>query len=163
VHIVILTSKTGRPCVARAAVIDRTHTLRLIFLAALILTSTRALAETSQCESHAARDHKTLLAWRLENWEPLDNRTVLIWTTHSSRASLVKLARPLDNLTSADIISLVDRDGDGTISACGRDAVTIGYDESGAVQIVSIRLLSERRTVALDEGAELSRLVLSHV
>lgn len=159
----ILTSKSGRPCVARAAAIDRAYMLRLIFLAILILASTRALAATSQCESHAARDHQTLLAWRLANWEPLDNRTVLVWTTHSLRASLVKLARPLDGLTSADIISLVDRDGDGTISACGRDAVTIGDDESDAVRIVSIRLLSERRTVALDDGAELSRLVSSHV
>ena len=159
----ILTSKSGRPCVACAAAVDRTHMLRLIFLAALILTSTRALAATSQCESHAARDHETLLAWRLANWEPLDNRTVLIWTAQSSRASLVTLARPLDGLTSAEVISLVDRDGDGAITACGRDAVTIGHDESDAVRIVSIRLLSERRTVALDEGAELSRLVLSHV
>jgi hypothetical protein len=163
VHIVILTSKSGRPCAARAAAIDRTHMLRLIFLVALILVSTRALGAASQCESHAARDHETLLAWRLANWEPLDDRTVLIWTKHSSRASLVKLARPLDGLSSADIISLVDRDGDGAISACGRDAVTIGYDESDAVRIVSIRLLSERRTAALDEGAELSRLVLSRV
>lgn len=163
VHIVILTSKSGRPGVARAAAIHRTHMLRLIFLAALILASTRALAAASQCESHAARDHETLFAWRLSNWEPLDNRTVLIWTTHSSRASLVRLARPLDGLTSADIISLVDRDRDGTISPCGRDAVTIGYDESDAVRIVSIKLLSERRTVALDEGEELSRLVLSRV
>ena len=85
----ILTSKSGRLCSARAATTDRTRMLRLIFLAALILASTRALAATSQCESHAARDHETLLAWRLANWEPLDNRTVLIWTTHSSRASLV--------------------------------------------------------------------------
>lgn len=159
----ILTSKSGRPCVARVAAIDRTHMWRLIFLAALILASTPALAVASQCESHAAREHETLLAWRLANWEPLDDLTVLIWTKHSSRARLVKLARPLDGLTSADIISLVDRDGDGTISACGRDAVTIGYDESDAVRIVSIRLLSERRTTALDEGEELSRLALSRV
>ena len=159
----ITISKNGRATLARAAAIDCTRILRLIILAALVLVSTRALAATSQCEAHAARDHETLLAWRLSNWEPLDDRTVLIWTKHSSRASLVKLARPLDGLTSADIISLVDRDGDGTISACGRDAVSIGYRESDAVRIVSIRLLSERRTVALDEGEELSRLVLSRV
>ena len=162
-HIVITTSKNERPTLARAAAIDRTIILRLIVIAALLLASTRVLAATSQCESHAAKDHETLLAWRLANWEPLDDRTVLIWAKHSSRASLVKLARPLDGLSSAEIISLVDRDGDGTISACGHDAVTIGYDESDAVRIVSIRLLSERRTEALDEGAELSRLVLSHV
>ncbi len=159
----IAISKNGRPIFARAAAIDRTCIMRLIILAALVLLSTRALAATSQCEAHAARDHETLLARRLANWEPLDDRTVLIWTKHSSRASLVKLARPLDGLTSADIISLVDRDGDGTISACGRDAVTIGYGESDAVRIVSIRLLSERGTVALDEGEDLSRRVLSRV
>ncbi|MGH8199264.1 MAG: DUF6491 family protein [Steroidobacteraceae bacterium] len=147
----------------RAPTVDPIRVFRLIILAALVLASTRALAATSQCEAHSARDHQTLLAWRLANWEPLDDRTVLIWTKHSSRASLVKLARPLDGLTSAEIISLIDRDGDGTISPCGHDAVTIGYAESDAVRIVSIRLLSERRTVALDEGEELSRLALSHV
>lgn len=156
-------SKGGRMSVRHLGVIDLLPAFRWLFLAALLLASTRVLAATSQCEARAARGHETLLAWGLANWEPLDDRTVLIWTKHSSRASLVKLARPLDGLTSADIISLVDRDGDGTISACGRDALTIGYDESDAVRIVSIRLLSERRTVALDEGAELSRLVLSPV
>ncbi|HEX5460958.1 MAG TPA: DUF6491 family protein [Steroidobacteraceae bacterium] len=156
-------AKSGRTPVRHLGVIDLLRASRLLFIGALLLMSTRALAATPQCEIHAAKDHETLLAWRLANWEPLDDRTVLIWTEHSSRASLVKLGRPLDGLTSADIISLVDRDGDGKISACGRDAMTIGYDESDAVQIVSIRLLSERRTVALDEGEELSRLVLSRV
>ena len=156
-------SKSGRTPVRHSTAIDLIPVFRVALLAALLLASTRALAATSQCEAHAARDHGTLLAWRLANWEPLDDRTVLIWTEHSSRASLVKLARPLDGLTSAEVISLVDRDGDGTISPCGHDAVTIGYGESDAVRIVSIRLLSERRTAALDEGEELSRLVLSHV
>ncbi|MGH8297577.1 MAG: DUF6491 family protein [Steroidobacteraceae bacterium] len=159
----ITLSRSGRAPVRHLGVIDRVSVLRLVLLAALLLVSTRALAAASQCEAHAARDHDILLGWRLANWEPLDDRTVLIWTKHSSRASLVKLARPLDGLRSADIISLIDRDGDGTISACGRDAVTIGYDESRAVRIVSIRLLSEKRTVALDEGEELSRLLLSHI
>jgi len=163
VHIVIPKSKSGRTPVRHLGVIDLLPAFRLLFLAALLLASSRALAATSQCEAHAARDHQTLLAWRLANWQPLDDRTMLIWTKHSSRASLVKLARPIDGLTSADIISLIDRDEDGTISACGRDAVTIGSEVTEAVRIVSIRLLSERRTVALDAGEELSRLVLSHV
>ncbi|MGH8169740.1 MAG: DUF6491 family protein, partial [Steroidobacteraceae bacterium] len=157
------TSKSGRTGVLHRRVIDLIPVFRLVFLAALLLVSTPALAAPSQCEAHAARDHETLLAWRLANWEPLDDRTVLIWMKHSSRASLVKLARPLAGLTSAAIISLVDRDGDGTISPCGHDAVTIGYSESDAVQIVSVTLLSEKRTVALEEGEELSRLALTHV
>jgi len=75
----------------------------------------------------------------------------------------VRLARPLEGLTSASIISLVDGDGDLTISPCGNDALTLGYGENDAVRIVSIKLLSEQRTAALDGGEKLSRLVLSNV
>lgn len=148
---------------ARVIESHRALVLSLLFLAALLFMSAQARAATSQCEARAARGHETLLPWTLANWEPLDDRTVVIWTEHSPRASLVKLARPLDGLTSASIITLIAGHGDRTISPCGHDALMIGQDESTVAQIVSITRLSERRTAALDQGQDIPRMQLSRI
>lgn len=144
---------------------DRARTLAvLLTLAAALLAATpRAFAASSACEARAVRGHEVLLAPSLTDWEPVDDRTVLIWTKHSSRASLVRLARPLAGLMSAAVITLVDGDGDRMISPCGRDALTLGYAESERVRIVSIQRLSERRTEALDRDGQVESTALSSI
>lgn len=121
---------------------------------ALLVTMRTAAAATPGCEAHAVRAHQALLADRLDNWEPLDDRTVLIWTRRSDRAHLLRLEAPLAGLEEADIIHLVDGDRDALISPCGRDGIAIGDDAAGwqIARIVAVELLSRKRTAELDFG-----------
>lgn len=148
--------------VAQARVFARCHALifRLAFFAALLAVIPRVHASTPLCEARALRSHEALRGESLANWEPLDDRTILVWTKHSARASLVRLSRPLDGLTSAPVITLVDGDGDRTISACGRDGLTLSYDESERARIVSITRLSARLTAALDARETAPKITL---
>ena len=130
--------------------------------AVLALFAAMRAGATTACEAHAARTHQVLLADSLDNWEPVSDRTVLIWTRHSTRANLVRLDKPLAGLADASFIYLVDGDHDTRISPCGRDGVAIG-DGTGVGQIariVSIEPLSDKRTTELDPGAR-TRLAAS--
>lgn len=128
--------------------------LGIAILAAFVTLTRSAAAAGSGCEAPAIRAQQTLMADRLENWEPLDDRTVLIWAKASVRAHLIRLEKPLPGLEEAEVISLVDGDRDKLISACGRDGLAIDSDAGGweASRIVSIELLSKKRTAELDWG-----------
>ena len=119
-----------------------------------------ATATTLGCETRAARAHRVLIADRMENWEPLDDRTVLIWTKHSGRAHLLRIDREITGLTDAAVLYLVDADGDGRITPCGRDGIVIGdgAEVMQVARIASIELLSAKRTAELDRGAHMTRL-----
>jgi hypothetical protein len=133
------------------------HTaLLLAGLVVQLAATPHAAAAVSNCEARAARTHQTLLADSLDNWEPVDDRTVLIWLRHSTRAHLVRLDRPLHGLSEAAVVVLVGGDHDLNISACGKDGLAIG-DGPGTGQIAriaSIQLLTEKRTAELDRGAQ---------
>jgi hypothetical protein len=124
-------------------------------LLALVLCSTAlgAASSVQRCEREAARQDRVLAADQLANWEPLDEQAVLIWTGDSLRAYLVRLQRPLPGLTRAPVITLVDADQDKTISACGRDALSLGDDGTAAL-IVSVQRLSRQRTEELEQAAQ---------
>lgn len=130
--------------------------LALATLMVLLGAPSIASAVTSRCEARAIRAHQTLFADRLDNWEPLDDRTLLIWTRRSVRAHLIRLEVPLAGLREADVVHLVDGDRDRVISPCGQDGVTIGDGAGGwqVARIVSIELLSKKRTAELDSGTE---------
>lgn len=130
----------------------RYSALLLGTLGVLLATARPAAAASSTCEEHAAREQQVLFGGTLDNWEPVNDRTVLIWTSHSQRAHLVKLKSPLQGLMSAPIIVLVDGDHDGRISPCGHDGIVLGDGADGGhiADIASIKLLSGRRTVQLD-------------
>ena len=127
-------------------------TLLLGMLGVLFATTCVAATVSSACEQHAIREQQVLFGGTLDNWEPVNDHTVLIWTNHSLRAHLVKLKRPLRGIMAAPVIVLVDSDHDGRISPCGHDGIILGDGADGGhiARIVSIRLLSERRTVQLD-------------
>jgi hypothetical protein len=131
-------------------------------LAALLASSSGfgTEAATSVCEIRANRSQEVLLGASLENWEPIDDRTVLIWTGHETRAHLVRLDRPLSGLTAASIINLVDGDGDRSISPCGHDDLKIGggQDDGTVARIVSIEHLSYWRTMELDRHGQAASL-----
>jgi hypothetical protein len=130
--------------------------LLLAILVSLLALMPPAAAGTSACEARAAAAHQALPAGSLDNWEPLSDRAVLIWTRHSARAYLVRLRRGLRGLTAAPVIDLVDGDHDRSLSACGHDGIMIG-DGAGdgtIAGIASIELLSAARTAKLDPGAQ---------
>ena len=126
--------------------------LLLGMLGVCFATTCVAAAVSSTCEQHAIGAKQALFGGSLDNWEPVNDRTVLIWTNHSLRAHLVKLNSPLHGLMVAPIIVLMDGDHDGRISPCGHDGIILGDGADGehVADIVSIKLLSERRTVQLD-------------
>ena len=128
----------------------------IAILVALLASSRIAVAAADGCENRAARASQVIFAPSLENWEPVNDRTVLIWTGRDPRAHLVRLDRSLDGLTGASIIVLVAGDNDLSISACGHDGITIGggQGDGTVARIVSIELLSYRRTLELDPGAD---------
>ena len=153
--------RDGRAAKARRFDNCRSLVFRFALFAALSAVIPGALASTPHCEAHALHSHEVLRAENLANWEPVDDQTVLVWMRNSARARLVRLSRPLQGLTSAAIITFVDGDDDRTISACGRDALTLSYDESEKARIVSIQRLSERLTAALDAGMAAPKMRLS--
>lgn len=130
----------------------------LVALVALLAWSRVAAAATSACEIRAVRSQEALVGASLESWEPVDDRTVLIWTGRERRAHLVRLDRPLPGLTAAPIIDLVDGDRDRNISPCGHDGIRIGdgQGDGTVARIASIEYLSYSRTTELDPGARVA-------
>lgn len=139
--------------------------LLFVILAASLAGTSEAWAAVPGCEARAIRAQQVLIGADLENWAPVNDRTVLIWSGHSTRAALVRLAQPLDGLTTVAVINLVDGDHDGSISPCGHDGITLasGPDDGRIVRIVSIQLLSEKRTAELDPGARIATAELTTV
>lgn len=130
--------------------------LLLAGLVVQLAAAPHAAAAVSSCEARAVRTHQALLAGSLDNWEPVNDHTVLIWLRHSTRAHLVTLDRALDGLSEAVVVVLVDGDHDLSISACGKDGLAIGDGPriGQVARIVSIHLLSEKRTAELDGSAQ---------
>lgn len=121
----------------------------------LLVLPALATAGPGPCEAHARQSHLSLPVRQIESWEPVDAREVLVWTPHATRAHLLRLDRRLHGLSHAPVILLIDGDRDGTISACGHDAVLINRDAGsggGRAYIRSIRYLSLKRTVELDRA-----------
>lgn len=116
----------------------------------LSLPPALAAARPRACEVHARRSDLSLPVAQIESWEPVDARTVLVWTPHATRAHLLRLDRRLRGLSHAPLIMLIDGDRDGKISACGRDGVLISHKRGGRAYIRSIEYLSQKRTVELD-------------
>jgi len=143
---------------------------RLALFAALFAMCCVASASPSSatrlrsCEARAIRHEEVMIAAQMVNWEPVDDRSVLIWMGRSMQAHLVRLAKPLPGMREAPIITLLDGDGDGTISPCGQDIVVLGEEDGRAsdsaprATIVSVQLLSAKRTAQLDRGAQLPPL-----
>jgi hypothetical protein len=107
-------------------------------------------AHRSHCQTHARLAHLSLPVAQLESWEPVDERTLLVWAPSATRAHLLHLDRRVPALTRAPTLTLVDGDRDGAITACGRDGIMVSRGRGGQALIRSIEYLSEKRTVELD-------------
>ena len=126
--------------------------LRTVLFCLLFLSPALAAAHPRQCEAHARRAHLSLPVAELASWEPVDARTLLVWAPSARRAHLLRLDRDLIGLSGAPVVTLVDGDHDGAITACGRDGILIYSGRGGRAFIRSIQYLSEKRTVELDRN-----------
>jgi hypothetical protein len=128
--------------------LSRLPGLALLFLLLALCHVPGALARTHACEMRAARTHLSIRVRDLQSWEPVDERTLLVWASDATRAHLLHLSRPVEALISTPILTLVDGDRDGHICACGHDGVQVGNGVRARIR--SIEYLSEKRTVELD-------------
>jgi hypothetical protein len=119
------------------------------FLFVLFLCASPYALAHPRCEARAARAHLSLRVRQLESWEPVDGRTLLVWAPDATRAHLLHLDRWVEELAQTPILTLVDGDHDGAITACGHDGILI---TGSRAMIRSIEYLSEKRTAELDHG-----------
>jgi hypothetical protein len=119
-------------------------------LCLLFLPSAKAAAHPRHCEARARHAHLSLAVAALGSWEPVDERTLLVWAPAATRAHLLHLSRPLAALTHSPILTMIDGDHDGVITACGHDGITVSDGSSERALIRSIEYLSVKRTVELD-------------
>ena len=107
----------------------------------------------SGCEEHARQSESSIRTEDLGQWEPLDDRTLLVWAPHSTRAHLIRLGSALAGLMETEAVAVIDGDHDEVISPCGHDAIMVDDD---AAEITSIEYLSEKRTAELDKRGSLT-------
>jgi hypothetical protein len=108
-----------------------------------------ALGGQAPCEQRAIRHGAAIPVEDLGQWEPLDERTLLVWAPNSEHARLLRLSRRIEALPGTDMISIIDGDHDDLISPCGHDVVMVNGD---GAEIISIRSLSEKETAQLDRN-----------
>lgn len=139
----------------------RRHGLGVIAVLGLVLACP-SLGATPGCAARARHAEVSIPAQRLANWEPVDDRTLLIWTVHDSRAHLLELDHPVPGLRAAPTIFLITRNHDPNVHACADDQVMIPGGETA--RIISIRYLSQKRTAQLDPaeiGATRARMTFT--
>jgi hypothetical protein len=119
-----------------------------LLLSAWLSACTSAPYLARQCEQEAVRLHNCIPVEQLAEWDSLDDSTLLLWAPGTSRAYLLRLGRPLGDLTLVDDIDIADGDQDRMICPCGRDGVVEGRSGQSA-RILAIEYLTEQRTAEL--------------
>jgi hypothetical protein len=142
-----LNRQTARHACSRSRIIGS-----MVLAGVLLCGSPFALAVPSaqSCELQAAAAHESLRVEELGNWEPVDDSALLIWAPGASRAHLIHLTHPVQGLSGAAILILIDGDHDGRITACGHDGIMVGDGQGGTARIKAIEYLSEKHTAELD-------------
>jgi hypothetical protein len=112
----------------------------------LVLACPYTLAATPGRQARAVEE--SIPAENLANWEPVDDRTLLVWTLRDSRAHLVELDHSIPGLVDAPTVYLITHGRDPNVCACGNDGVMV--PGGGRARIISIRYLSKKRTAELD-------------
>jgi hypothetical protein len=89
----------------------------------------------------------------LSEWQPLDDRSILLSAPGNPRSHLLTLAAPIDDLVLAGDIEIVDGDLNGLICADGVDEIFVEECSCSSAKISSIDYLSEKRTAELLAGS----------
>jgi hypothetical protein len=85
----------------------------------------------------------------LAEWEPLDNRSILLSVPGQPRGHLITLVAPIEDLRIANDLEVIDGDLNGFICADGVDQVFAAECSCSSASIASIKFLSEKRTAEL--------------
>jgi hypothetical protein len=85
----------------------------------------------------------------LSDWEPLDDRSILLSAPGSPRSHLITLATPIKDLVLANELDVIDGDLDGFICPDSVDGIYVEECLCASAGIASIEYLSEKRTAEL--------------
>lgn len=85
----------------------------------------------------------------LAEWEPVNDRSILLSTPGNPRGHLITLATPIEDLQLANDLDVIDGDLDGFICAGGVDRVFAAECSCASASIASIEYLSKKRTAEL--------------
>jgi len=143
----MIESDTDRGSIRGRGYLSLTRLVPLALLLALAGAPV-CFGATRDCVPAAAGSNQSIPVDDLGDWEPVNDRELLVWTRGATRAHLIRLARSIPGLSDADVVSLNDGDHDGQISPCGEDSVET--DDGGTARIVSIEYLSAARTAQMD-------------
>ncbi|HKZ74882.1 MAG TPA: DUF6491 family protein [Steroidobacteraceae bacterium] len=125
---------------------------RWMCLSALVTLLTACASparRTESCERRAVLADACIRVESLAEWEPLDDRTLLLRAPDAIRGHLLGLGRPISSLSMSDEIDVVDGDLDRLICPCGHDEILVEELPGSAAPIASIEYLSEKRTAEL--------------
>ena len=123
---------------------------RTLILALTVSLSACAAAPElpDTCEQRAAVSHACIPVESLAEWESINESTLLLWAPEATRAYLIHLTRPIQDLMQVEEVEVADGDSDRLICGCGRDGVFDAVS-GGSSRIASIEYLSEQRTAEL--------------
>jgi hypothetical protein len=85
----------------------------------------------------------------LAEWEPLDERSILLFVPDSRRSRLLVLAMPVEGLSLAGDIEIIDGDLDGFICPGAVDVIYVPDCGCASASIASIEPLTETQTAEL--------------
>lgn len=128
------------PRMTRAAVV-----MCVVILACTACTSLRSRSPIS---NGAAPLGACFPAESFEEWEPIDDRSLLLWASGAERPHLVTLETPKANLLLTSDFEIVDIDLDGLVCAHLDSIQSTDHPEERA-RIASIEPLSAKRIAEL--------------
>lgn len=134
-----------------------------IIAAVVLLPWASALAEEDKAAEIAAEASKAgeskggdcVFARTINNWEAVDNETLIIWAPSQNHPYLLKLWMPVFGLKSEFGLGIQDGDNDGQFCDYGRDAIVV--DAPGGPERYKVRTLTrldEAHAQALLESAK---------
>jgi hypothetical protein len=106
-------------------------------------------ARADDCVQRAINAGHYLRVEDLGEWQPLGDRTLLIWIPGTARAHLLHLSKALPGLQHAEVIDVVDSDKDRIICACGRHAILLDNGTGDSARINFVENLTERSAAEL--------------
>jgi hypothetical protein len=108
-------------------------------------------------EERAASGNDCVFFRTIDNWQVLDDSSLVIWTTGNRRAYLVRLFRPSPDLRFAIDLRFQDGNGDGQLCPFGGDSVITGGTTADRYRISSMKRLSEKELEDLLAAKESTR------
>jgi hypothetical protein len=139
------TEKADRPILTRTRTLLSSMIATLFVLVACTSSPQKTDIEAEQRPSAS----RCVPVQDLAEWEPLGERSILLFVPGSGRSRVLVLAMPIEGLPLAGDIEMVDGDLDGFICPGGIDGIYVRDCGCASRNIVSIENLTEQQTAEL--------------